>query len=188
MRTSLQRHSAVVVLSGLLLLGGGRLAMAGDVAMTLEQNPNFSNFVATIKATGLWEILKREKAVTIFAPTNDAYAKLGDSWRQVLVPPTGGADFAPDQVLYQRQVMVKSASVSGVHPHASFAGKVTRVKSLGGTVFLVDGTKGADLVINPMPSLENAIGFPQEQTTVTATAPVATDNGLIYPTNGFTLD
>jgi hypothetical protein len=88
----------------------------------------------------------------------------------------------------EHRSFVESAQIFGAYPDDQFRGKVTRVRSASGYYFTVDGTHPGKLVINPQPaSTEATIGFtlPTDRT-ITAGAPIATDNGFIYPTDGFT--
>ena len=55
-------------------------AFAADdqtIAEVAMANPDFSTLVAAVKAAGLVEALKTDGPVTVFAPTNDAFDKLG---------------------------------------------------------------------------------------------------------------
>ena len=50
-------------------------------------NDNFSTLVAAVKAAGLVETLSGEGPFTVFAPTNDAFAKLPDGTVESLLKP-----------------------------------------------------------------------------------------------------
>jgi uncharacterized surface protein with fasciclin (FAS1) repeats len=67
---------AAGTLAFLLVAGAGTVAMAEGVTSALERDPRFSDFVLVVKNAGLWRTLECAKAVTIFAPTNDAFAPL----------------------------------------------------------------------------------------------------------------
>jgi uncharacterized surface protein with fasciclin (FAS1) repeats len=47
-----------------------------DIVTTAAGNPAFSTLVAAVKAAGLVETLQGKGPFTVFAPTNDAFAKL----------------------------------------------------------------------------------------------------------------
>jgi uncharacterized surface protein with fasciclin (FAS1) repeats len=47
-----------------------------DIVDTAASNSDFSTLVAAVKAAGLVDALKGEGPLTVFAPTNDAFAKL----------------------------------------------------------------------------------------------------------------
>jgi uncharacterized surface protein with fasciclin (FAS1) repeats len=49
---------------------------AGDIVAVAAGNPDFSTLVAAVKAAGLVETLQGAGPFTVFAPTNEAFAKL----------------------------------------------------------------------------------------------------------------
>lgn len=51
-------------------------AAAGDIVAVASANPDFSTLVAAVKAAGLVETLQGPGPFTVFAPTNEAFAKL----------------------------------------------------------------------------------------------------------------
>jgi uncharacterized surface protein with fasciclin (FAS1) repeats len=163
-------------------------ASAASVADVLSSDPQFSHFVAVVKATGLWGPLTRQTAITVFAPTNEAFDRLAPQWRNMLLPPTGGADTGVGMAMYDRQVLVKSTAVPGSHPESEFRGRTTRVKAVGGQEFVVNGTKSGPLMIDVESDLQHSIGFEQQNTSDVVSAPIKADNGYVYPTNGFTFD
>ena len=67
-------------LSSLAIAGGLALAStaatAKDIVDTAAANDQFSTLVAAVKAAGLVDTLKGDGPFTVFAPTNDAFAKL----------------------------------------------------------------------------------------------------------------
>src|ERR1700759_1506182 len=71
------RRIAAGTLAFLLVAGAGTAAMAENVASVLARDPRFSEYVSAIKTAGLWGDLQHAQDVTIFAPTNDAFAALG---------------------------------------------------------------------------------------------------------------
>ena len=51
-------------------------AADGDIVAIASGNPDFSTLVTAVKAAGLVETLQGEGPFTVFAPTNEAFAKL----------------------------------------------------------------------------------------------------------------
>jgi len=51
-------------------------AAAGDIVAVASANPDFSTLVAAVQAAGLVETLQGAGPYTVFAPTNEAFAKL----------------------------------------------------------------------------------------------------------------
>ena len=68
------------IISSLVVAGGlafaSTAATAKDIVDTAAANDQFSTLVAAVKAAGLVDTLKGDGPFTVFAPTNDAFAKL----------------------------------------------------------------------------------------------------------------
>jgi uncharacterized surface protein with fasciclin (FAS1) repeats len=58
-----------------------------DLVGIAASNEDFSTLVAAVKAAGLVEVLQGEGPYTIFAPTNEAFAKLPDGTVESLLQP-----------------------------------------------------------------------------------------------------
>ncbi len=58
-----------------------------DIVDTAASNPQFSTLVAAVKAAGLVDTLKGEGPFTVFAPTNEAFAKLPEGTVESLLKP-----------------------------------------------------------------------------------------------------
>lgn len=90
------RYVFAIALSSVLLLGAigmSTLAQAAhhgmkqDVVDIAAGSEDFSTLVAAVKAAGLVETLKGEGPFTVFAPTNDAFAKLPAGTVESLLEP-----------------------------------------------------------------------------------------------------
>ena len=60
---------------------------AADIVDTAAGNESFSTLVAAVKAAGLVETLKGEGPLTVFAPTNEAFAALPEGTVEDLLKP-----------------------------------------------------------------------------------------------------
>jgi uncharacterized surface protein with fasciclin (FAS1) repeats len=70
---------AAVIAAGALAAGAGRATAAAarkDIVDTAASAPQFSTLVTAVKAAGLVETLKGPGPFTVFAPTNDAFARV----------------------------------------------------------------------------------------------------------------
>lgn len=72
---------SLVLMLSVLFLGAAQAnhhgdKMKKDIVDTAAGNPDFSTLVAAVKAAGLVDTLKGDGPFTVFAPTNDAFAKL----------------------------------------------------------------------------------------------------------------
>jgi uncharacterized surface protein with fasciclin (FAS1) repeats len=62
-------------------------AKAADIVDIAASDENFSTLVTAVKAAGLVDTLKGEGPFTVFAPTNDAFAKLPEGTVENLLKP-----------------------------------------------------------------------------------------------------
>jgi uncharacterized surface protein with fasciclin (FAS1) repeats len=69
------RFKAAVFSLPLLTMSGA--ASAADIVDTAAEAGSFDTLVAAVKAAGLVETLKGEGPFTVFAPTDEAFAKPG---------------------------------------------------------------------------------------------------------------
>ena len=60
----------------IVLLSACNLAQAGNLIDTAASAGTFKTFLASVKAAGLSESLKNQGPFTVFAPSDDAFAKL----------------------------------------------------------------------------------------------------------------
>ncbi|MBL67057.1 MAG: hypothetical protein CMO74_01195 [Verrucomicrobiales bacterium] len=62
-------------------------SQAGDIVDVAASNKSFSTLVTAVKAAGLVETLKGEGPYTVFAPTDEAFAKLPKGTLESLLKP-----------------------------------------------------------------------------------------------------
>src|SRR5215212_8311949 len=66
-------------------------AAAADIVETAASNGSFTTLVAAVKAAGLVDTLKGAGPFTVFAPTNEAFAKLPEGTVDTLLKPENKA-------------------------------------------------------------------------------------------------
>jgi uncharacterized surface protein with fasciclin (FAS1) repeats len=59
------------------------IAPAGDIVQTLQAGGQFTTLIAALNATNLTPVLKNNKGLTLFAPTDAAFAATGDVKGQI---------------------------------------------------------------------------------------------------------
>jgi uncharacterized surface protein with fasciclin (FAS1) repeats len=126
-----------------------------NIVETAAGNPAFTTLVAAVTAAGLADALSGPGPFTVFAPTNDAFAKLPAGTVEDLVKPENKAKLTAILMLHV---------VSGTHMAESFTDKTVDVATLGGAMVHVKGAGGAVHV---------------GKATV-VTADLATSNGVIH--------
>jgi uncharacterized surface protein with fasciclin (FAS1) repeats len=80
----LLKHAAIVLP---LTLGGGVAAQAADIVDTAAGAGSFDTLVTAVQAADLVEVLKGEGPFTVFAPTDEAFAKLPEGTVENLLKP-----------------------------------------------------------------------------------------------------
>jgi len=115
---------------------------------------NFKTLVAAVQAAGLVDTLKSPGPFTVFAPTDEAFAKL----------PAGTVDnlLLPENKAKLTEILTYHV-LAGKTPSSAIAGKVLSVPTVAGPTLAINGTNGV--------KVNNA--------TVIA-ADVAAENGVIH--------
>lgn len=125
---------------------------AADLVEVAAGNPDFSTLVTAVQAAGLVDTLKSEGPFTVFAPTNEAFAKLPPGTVEDLLKPENKEKLVAILTYHVVAGKVMAADVK--------AGEVATVQGGKATITTDDGVKidGAKVV----------------------TADVAASNGVIH--------
>lgn len=116
--------------------GYGKKAKA-DIVDTAVAAGSFKTLAAALQAAGLVETLKGKGPFTVFAPTDDAFAKLPAGTVDSLLKPENKAKLVSILTYHVVPGKVKSASLLG---------KVQEVKTVQGTTVKIDATHGKVMV------------------------------------------
>jgi len=108
-------------------------AFAADIVDTAVAAGSFKTLVAAVQAAGLVDTLKGKGPFTVFAPTDEAFAKLPKGTVEDLLKPENKAKLA---------AILTYHVVAGKVMAADVAGKKTMAKSVQGSEITVDGMKG----------------------------------------------
>lgn len=82
----------ITLVSALMLFTASSIAQTENIVGVAAGNDNFSTLVTAVKSAGLVETLSSEGPFTVFAPTNDAFAKLPDGTVTSLLMPKSKSD------------------------------------------------------------------------------------------------
>ena len=124
-------YAAALVLP--LALGATRAHAADDIVDTAIKAGSFGTLVAAVKAAGLVETLKGPGPFTVFAPTDEAFAKLPKGTVEDLLKPENKAKLAS---------ILTYHVVSGKVMSKDIAGKALKAKSVEGSELSIDAMKG----------------------------------------------
>ncbi len=128
-----------------IIAAGGAVAMAltlstanaadkrADIVQTAIDNGSFKTLVAAVKAAGLVDTLKGPGPFTVFAPTDDAFAKLPGGTLENLLKPENKKQLVAILTYHVMPGKVMSKDI---------AGKKTMTKSVEGEEISIDATNG----------------------------------------------
>ena len=116
-----------------LSLSAANAAERADIVQTAVSNGSFNTLVTAVKAAGLVDTLKGPGPFTVFAPTDDAFAKLPSGTLQNLLKPENKK---------QLVAILTYHVVPGKVMSKDIAGKRTEAKSVEGDSVSIDATNG----------------------------------------------
>ena len=137
------------------LVMGGTAARAADIVDTAANAGSFDTLVAAVQAAGLVETLKGEGPFTVFAPTDEAFARLPEGTVESLLQPENRE---------QLVALLTYHVVPGKVMSSDIAGQEMAVETVQGSPMSIDATDGAVRV---------------DDASVTQ-ADIETDNGVIH--------
>ena len=134
---SIKKIASAVLVVGALALSS-TAALAGghgkkDIVDTAVANEQFSTLVAAVQAAGLVDTLKGDGPFTVFAPTNDAFAKLPAGTVENLLKPEN-----KDQLVAVLTYHVLLGKVMA----ADIAGKTLSTATVQGSMVDINATNG----------------------------------------------
>jgi transforming growth factor-beta-induced protein len=134
----MKKINVVAIFSLVALLSLSALAVAGDndkdIVDTAVADGRFTTLVAAVKAAGLVETLKSDGPFTVFAPTDDAFAKLPEGTVEKLL---GDIPSLKNILLYHVvSGKVSSSEVVKLSSAPSALGKDLSVMVKDGKVFI----------------------------------------------------
>ena len=131
------------------------VATAADIVETAQEAGSFQTLLTAAEAAGLVDTLKSEGPFTVFAPTDEAFAKLPEGTVESLLKPEN-----QDQL----KAILTYHVVPGKTMSSDLAGKQVEVESVEGSAISIDAT-GDNVMV--------------DDATVTQ-ADIETDNGVIH--------
>lgn len=127
------RLSLIATLAALPLLFGGLAAKAADIVDTAVEAGQFKTLVAAVQAADLVETLKGDGPFTVFAPTDEAFAKLPEGTVDDLLKPEN-----KDKLV----AILTYHVVPGKIMSGDIAGKTADVETVQGSTLAVDAMDG----------------------------------------------
>ncbi|MFM9939254.1 MAG: fasciclin domain-containing protein [Hyphomicrobiaceae bacterium] len=132
----MKRFAGLAVAAVALLASTGAQAQMKDIVDTAAGAGNFTTLVAAVKAAGLVETLKGTGPFTVFAPTDEAFAKLPKGTVEDLLKPENKAKLVAILTYHVLPSKVMAADI---------AGKKMQAKTVQGTELAVDAMTGVKI-------------------------------------------
>src|SRR5512137_1729430 len=110
----------------------------GDIVAVASSAGSFKTLVAAVKAAGLVETLQGEGPFTVFAPTDDAFAKLPAGTVEDLLKPENKQKLTDILLYHVVSGKVMAADVVGLTSAPTVLGKDVAIKVDMGNVYIND--------------------------------------------------
>ncbi|ACY53810.1 fasciclin domain containing secreted protein [Vibrio antiquarius] len=112
--------------------------MKGDIVDVATENGSFNTLVAAVKAADLFDTLKGEGPFTVFAPTDDAFAKLPDGTIDMLLMPENKDKLVSILTYHVVPGKVMAADVVKLDKATTVQGQDVMIKTMGDKVMVND--------------------------------------------------
>ena len=159
--TSITLAFFMIAFSTISFAGGHKASEKKDIVDTAVAAGSFKTLVTAVKAAGLVDTLKSKGPFTVFAPTDEAFAKLPKDLIATLLKPENKATLAKILTYHVIPGKVLSSDIKG---------KTLKVKTVEGSEASVDATK--DVMIDSAKVIK---------------ADIKTSNGVIHVINAVIL-
>jgi uncharacterized surface protein with fasciclin (FAS1) repeats len=135
------------------MVGGAAMYPSKNIIQNAVNSKDHTTLVAAVKAAGLVDTLSGQGPFTVFAPTNEAFAKLPAGTVETLLKPENKAQLtkiltchvvAADAMSSAIKKMVKDDG--GEHKVKTVGGCVFTAKLMGDKIEIIDGKGNASMV------------------------------------------
>jgi uncharacterized surface protein with fasciclin (FAS1) repeats len=114
----------------------GDHGMKKDIVDVAAENGSFNTLVAAIKAAGLVDTLKGQGPFTVFAPTDEAFAKLPEGTVEMLLEPENKDKLASILTYHVVSGKVMSTDVVKIDSATTVQGEMLMVEVVDGNVMI----------------------------------------------------
>lgn len=119
-----------------MLAQAGHHGMKKDVVDVAVENGSFTTLVTAVKAAGLVDTLKGDGPFTVFAPTDEAFAKLPEGTVEMLLMPENKDKLIAVLTYHVVAGKVMAADVVNIDSAATVQGGMLAVSTSGETVMI----------------------------------------------------
>jgi uncharacterized surface protein with fasciclin (FAS1) repeats len=131
---------AAAAATAVFMAGTAARAADADIVDTAVANGNFTTLAAALEAAGLVETLKGEGPFTVFAPTDEAFAKLPEGTVATLLEPENKDQLTAILTYHVVPGEVTAEQVTGMTEAETVNGKMIEIDASNGAVMVNDAT------------------------------------------------
>lgn len=136
----IRKISVNLTAAAIVALAGPAVGNENDIVETAIAAGDFGTLAAALEAAGLIETLKGDGPFTVFAPTDDAFARLPEGTVENLLLPENVEQLRAILTYHVVPGIVKAADVVGLSEATTVNGQTVDIKVDGATVMLDDAT------------------------------------------------
>jgi len=129
------QYLPILLAGALAITVGSSTASAADIVETAVAG-NFNTLVAAVKAAGLVDTLKGPGPFTVFAPTDEAFAKLPPGTLESLLKPENKAKLQSILTYHVVAGNVLAKDVVKLHSAKTMEGQNIAIKTMNGRVMV----------------------------------------------------
>ena len=134
------RRIVMVALAAAVMIAAPAQGQTRDIVDTAVAAGQFKTLAAALKAAGLVETLKGAGPFTVFAPTDEAFAKLPKGTVEDLLKPENKAKLTAILTYHVVPGKVTAADITKVKDAKTVQGSSIKVKAAGGKVMVDNAT------------------------------------------------
>ena len=126
-----------------VMVGGAAMYPSKNIIENAVNSKDHTTLVAAVKAAGLVDTLSGKGPFTVFAPTNEAFAKLPAGTVDTLVKPENKATLTKILTYHVVPGKLNAAELKDGEKLKTVEGEMLTVKKSGGKVMIVDAKGGS---------------------------------------------
>src|SRR5713226_9841112 len=138
-------------------VGGQEMYPTKNIIENAVNSADHTTLVAAVKAAGLVETLEGAGPFTVFAPTNEAFAKLPAGTVETLVKPENKAKLTKVLTYHVVPGKLEASSLTDGKKLKTVEGEELTVKHQDGKVWIVDAKGGSSTVTIPNVNQSNGV-------------------------------
>ena len=139
--------AVAVTAFGLAVGSSNGHAAEKDIVDTAVEAGQFTTLAAALEAAGLVETLKGDGPFTVFAPTDEAFAKLPDGTVETLLMPENRDQLTAILTYHVVPGSVMAADVVGLDEAETVNGEMLNISTSGNSVMVNDATVTATDIV-----------------------------------------